>query len=51
MKKLIIATGAVTAAAGGTIAAANFDPKVRSKVEEMVPKSKEVFDYVLGSSE
>uniref|UniRef100_A0A0K0FXT0 MICOS complex subunit MIC60 n=1 Tax=Strongyloides venezuelensis TaxID=75913 RepID=A0A0K0FXT0_STRVS len=52
MKKFVFYTGTTTAAvAGGTIATAHLNPKARSTVEEWVPKSKEVFNLVLGPSE
>uniref|UniRef100_A0A0K0EDW9 MICOS complex subunit MIC60 n=1 Tax=Strongyloides stercoralis TaxID=6248 RepID=A0A0K0EDW9_STRER len=52
MRKVIIVAGAATAAAAGTtVVAAGLDPKIRHQVEEAVPKSKDVFNYVLGSSE
>lgn len=48
MKKLVVVTGVTTAAAGATMAYAYVDPSFRTKLEEKVNWSKEVFQNKFG---
>lgn len=47
-RKILAATGLFAAASGGTIAYAYLNPSFRTKVEEIIPQSKDVFDYAFG---
>lgn len=47
-KFLGVTAGLTTAAVGGTVGYAYYDPEFRKKVEQTVPQSKELFSAVLG---
>ncbi|VDM41309.1 unnamed protein product [Toxocara canis] len=49
-KKLVVTSAVTAAAAGCTVVYAYVDPHFRVKVEETVPYSKDVFNYVIGGS-